>query len=193
MRATVGRIAVFLTSFALLQAMWVWSRGSWVERLWIEDLTVRFAVAIVGWFSPAIGAVGEGSRIVAAGGGLNILAGCEGVEVVFLMLAAFIAFPASARVRLLGIATGVVFVFLLNEVRILALFYAFRNNRPLFNFLHTVGAPLLMVALTGLFFHAWTAQARRPAERANLSSGEMLVGGDTGRGTERPALNSGPK
>jgi exosortase/archaeosortase family protein len=169
------RIAAFLAVFALLHALWTWGRGGWLERLWIEDMTVRSAIAVLGVFSPSINATASGSRIVAAGGGLNILQGCEGVEVVFMLMAAFVAFPAPLRVRLLGIGAGVVFVFVLNQVRILALFYAFRNDRQIFDFLHTTGAPLVLVALTGLYFQVWVWRAKR-LQRLNDTRAEVRAG-----------------
>jgi exosortase/archaeosortase family protein len=172
------RIAAFLATFALLQALWSWGRGGWLERLWIEDLTVRSAIAALGVLSPGINATASGSRIVAAGGGLNILQGCEGIEVVFMLIAAFAAFPAPLRVRLLGIGAGIVFIFVLNELRILALFYAFRSNRPVFDFLHTTGAPLVLVALTGLYFQTWVWRARRlegAISRGEITGNESRV------------------
>jgi exosortase/archaeosortase family protein len=161
MRTAVLRTLAFLAVFAVLQALWSWGRGSWLERLWIEDLTVRAAIAALSVLSPSINATANGSRIVAAGGGLNILQGCEGIEVVFMLIAAFVAFPAPWRVRLMGVGAGIVFVFVLNQLRILALFYAFRSDRQVFDFLHTTGAPLVLVALTGLYFQAWVWRARR--------------------------------
>ncbi len=161
MRIIFRRAVLFLAVFAALQALWAAGRGSWIERLWIEDLTVNSATLIINALSPAVHAQAQGSRIAAAGGGLNILQGCEGVEVVFMLAAAFVAFPMGARLRLYGLACGLVWVFALNQLRILALFYAFRNDRQLFDLLHTTVAPLVLVVLTGLFFHLWAARAQR--------------------------------
>lgn len=161
MRIIFRRAVLFLAVFAALQALWAAGRGTWIERVWIEDLTVRSATLIINALSPAAHAEAKGSRIAAAGGGLNILQGCEGVEVVFMLAAAFVAFPMRARLRLYGLASGLVFVFALNQLRILALFYAFRNDRQLFDLLHTTVAPLVLIVLTGLFFHFWAARAQR--------------------------------
>jgi hypothetical protein len=46
-------------------------------------------------------------------------------------------------------------VFGLNQVRIVALFFANRADRELFALLHGTVAPLLMVAAVALFFTAW--------------------------------------
>lgn len=169
MPTALYRSLSFVAVFAALQALWDWARGSWLERLWVENLTVNLATLVINLLSPEVNAQAKGSRIVAAGGGLNILQGCEGIEVVFMLAAAFVAFPASVRLRWLGMATGIVFVFMANQLRIVALFYAFRNDRPLFDLLHTTVAPLLLVMVTGLFFHFWITPGRRAEDLANAA------------------------
>lgn len=159
LRAFLFRAAAFAAVFMLLQAGWEAARGSWLERLWVHELTVRSATALINALTPEVGAVAQGARIVAPGGGLNVLFGCEGTDVVFLLVAAFAVFALPWKTRLLGVACGLVWVFVLNQARIVGLFYAFRQDRALFELMHSAGAPLLMVALCGLFFHAWLLQA----------------------------------
>jgi exosortase family protein XrtM len=138
-----------------------------VERLWIHDLTVGSATALIHLLTPEVKAVAEGSRIVAPGGGLNILLGCEGTDVVFMLAAAFAVFPMAARWRLSGMACGLLWVFVLNQLRIVALFYAFRSNQGLFDLIHATIAPLLVVVLVALFFYAWLQSASPPPGRAS--------------------------
>jgi exosortase family protein XrtM len=149
------RVVGFLAIFMALQAGWESTRGTWLERLWIHDLTVGSATVLIHLLTPEAKAVAEGSRIVAPGGGLNILLGCEGTDVVFMLAAAFAVFPMAARRRLIGMAFGLLWVFVLNQLRIVALFYAFRSDQGLFDLIHATVAPLLMVVLVALFFHSW--------------------------------------
>ncbi|MBK8118765.1 MAG: archaeosortase/exosortase family protein [Sulfuritalea sp.] len=169
MRSTrpVLRGLIFLVVFTSLQALWGQARGTAVERLLIQHATVGSAVALIGLMTPQIRAHADGTRIRAAGGGLNILNGCEGVEVLFLLAAAFAAAPLPARRRWLGLASGIVFVFALNQARILALFYAYRSDRSLFDLLHGTAAPVILIALTAMFFLAWANDgraSRRPSD-----------------------------
>jgi exosortase family protein XrtM len=154
----------FLAIFVALQAGWEAARGTWLERWWIHDLTVRTATVVINQLTPAAKAVAEGSRIVAPGGGLNVLFGCEGTDVVFMLVAAFAVFPMSGRLRLWGMVCGLVWVFALNQLRIASLFYAFRTDKAWFDLLHNVAAPLVMVALTGGFFQLWVMGADRRAQ-----------------------------
>lgn len=162
MRRLLLRALEFMLIFMALQACWEAARGSWLERLWVHDLTVRSAAAAINFLTPDTHAVAQGARIVAPGGGLNVLSGCEGTDVVFMLVAAFLAFPLPARTRVLGLLSGLVWVLVLNQVRIAALFYSFRADRDLFDQLHTTAAPLVMTVLTGLFFHLWLNTASAP-------------------------------
>jgi exosortase family protein XrtM len=153
------RALAFVLIFMALQAAWEAARGSWIERLWVHDLTVRSATWLINTLTPSVQAAALGARITAPGGGLNVLFGCEGTDVVFMLAAALAVFPLTWRVRALGMVSGLVWVFVLNQARIAALFYAFRANNGWFDLLHNTAAPLLMVALTGLFFHLWLRYA----------------------------------
>jgi exosortase family protein XrtM len=155
----VLRALAFVASFMAFQALWEAARNTWIERLWVHDLTVRSATALINLLTPQARATAEGTRIVAPGGGLNVMFGCEGTDVVFMLSAAFVVFAMPLRARLWGVATGLAWVLLLNQARILALFYVYRSDRAVFELLHSTAAPLLMVVLTGLFFHLWLEMA----------------------------------
>ena len=155
---------IFLVLFAAMQALWGQARGTAVERVLIDRVTVGSAAALVNLLTPQVAAQAEGTRIRAAGGGLNILNGCEGLEVLFLLTAAFAVVPLPARRRWAGLASGILFVFAINQVRILALFYAYRSDKVLFDLLHGTVAPVILIALAALFFFAWVQG--KPADAA---------------------------
>ena len=70
--------------------------------------------------------------------------------------------PMPWRARLAGLAAGAVWVFALNQGRVIALFYAFRFDRDLYATLHGAVTPLLMALAAGAFFFAWHARYARP-------------------------------
>lgn len=146
---------LFLLVFAILQVGWLLTRdnafGHWVRG----DLTVRPAVMLINMLSPQIHATAYGNQILATGGGLVIKLGCEGVEALFILIAALATAPLSRKSVLNGAAYGTLFIYSLNQLRILGLFYAYRADKPLFYLLHGTVAPLALIALAGLFFHWW--------------------------------------
>ena len=147
-------LAIFVGVFALLQWAWGEARDSWVERLVIHQATVKPAAALVQWITPEANARAVAASIQAPGGGLNILNGCEGTEVMFLLIAAFAAVRLGWRQKLTGLALGLMLIFALNQARILALFYAYRNQRSLFDLLHTSVLPAVLIAAVALYFYA---------------------------------------
>jgi exosortase/archaeosortase family protein len=146
---------LFGAVFVLLQAGYGALRGTWVERLAIDTLTVQSAAWLIRTLTPEVAVQAVGTRLKAPGGGINIINGCEGTEVLFLLIAAFASAQLPWRARLGGLLAGTLLVFVLNQGRILALFYAYRSDKPLFDLLHGMVAPLLLIALSALFFMVW--------------------------------------
>lgn len=159
---------VFLAVVGLLQYGWSEARGTWLERAVINQATVKTAVAVIDAMTPAVAAQAVGHSIKAPGGGINILNGCEGTEVLFLLIAGLIAHPFSWRLRALGTLAGSLYVFLLNQMRLLALFYAYQRDRLLFDQLHTLVAPLLLIVAVLAFF-IWILRLEDVSKRRGAS------------------------
>ena len=158
---------LFGTVFFVLQAGYGALRDTWVERLVIDTLTVKTAAWSIRTLTPDVAAEAVGSRLKAPGGGINIINGCEGTEVLFLLYAAFASALLPWRARLTGALAGTALVFLLNQGRVLALFYAYRSDKALFDLLHGTVAPLLLIALSALFFLFWLGRYGAPATPDN--------------------------
>lgn len=149
--------------FFMLQAGYGAVRGTAVERLLIDTFTVKTAAWSIRTITPDIAVEAVGTRLKAPGGGINIVNGCEGTEVLFLLCAAFASTHLPWRARLAGVSAGAALVFVLNQGRILALFYAFRSDKALFDLLHGTVAPLILIALSALFFFFWVERYGAPA------------------------------
>jgi exosortase/archaeosortase family protein len=151
----LGRVAAFLALFVVLAGAYRALGGSALERWVIEVWTVQPAAALLGWIDPAAGVQAAGPRLAAPGGGLNVLRGCEGTDVLLLLAAAMIAAPLPWRWRAAGLVAGIAVVFVLNQARLVTLFYAHRADAGWFDLAHGLLLPLAMVAGAGLFYLAW--------------------------------------
>jgi exosortase/archaeosortase family protein len=160
------RVAAFVVLFALLLGGYEAARGTWLERFVVEDATVATAAGVIRAIDPALPVRAEGARLVAPGGGLVVLAGCEGVDVLLLLTAAMAVAPMPWRARLAGLAAGTLLTFALNQARVVGLFYAFRADRELYASLHGVVTPLAMALAAGAFFVAWHARFARTRHSA---------------------------
>jgi exosortase family protein XrtM len=158
-----ARALAFLFAFATLQLIWQGLRGTAVERVVVQNGIVRPAAWLVNGLTPGVQVRAGEHALLAAGGGLNILNGCEGIEALFLLCAALLVAPGGARSRGLGMLLGTVLVFVLNQARILTLFYVFRADRALFGLLHGTVMPLVTVLLVCGYFHLWLAGGNRRA------------------------------
>jgi exosortase/archaeosortase family protein len=159
-------LLVFMGSFALLQYGWEMARNSALERLVVHQVTVNTTATLIRLISPDIHAQPVGANIVASGGGLHVMRGCEGVEVMFVLAAALLAHPFAWRVKCAGLAGGLALIFVLNEARLLALFYSYRYSHALFDQLHGLVTPLLMMAAVVLFFLSLLHWQDQPSQQA---------------------------
>ena len=170
------RIAAFALLFAVLQGLWSLAQGTVLEQVLVGDWTVAPAACWIRLLTPELGVHAWGYSILAPGGGISVLHGCEGVEVLFLWAAAVLQAPLAPARRVLGLLLGAALVWLLNQVRIVLLFYAYRSNHAWFELLHGTLAPLVLVALVALAF----------ALLLGTSTGTGAPAGNTGAETRNP-------
>jgi exosortase/archaeosortase family protein len=149
------RIMLFAGIFAAMQFGWNRARGTNLERVAIDDLTVRPAAWLINHITPEIMVQAVGTRLNATGGGINILNGCEGSEVVFLFAAAMMVAQFRMKWRLVGMLIGSIAILGCNQVRILALFYVNRSDKVLFELLHGIVAPIALILIATFFFIFW--------------------------------------
>jgi exosortase H (IPTLxxWG-CTERM-specific) len=87
---------------------------------------------------------------------LDVQNGCNGVEATILLVAAILAFPATLRSRLIGLAVASVAIELLNLVRLSSLFWLGEHHRRIFDFFH-VGVWQMLVILAAIaIFVLWS-------------------------------------
>ncbi|MDI1361805.1 exosortase/archaeosortase family protein [Methylotenera sp.] len=146
---------LFILLFVCLQFSWLSVRDYTFGHFIRGEITVKPVVTLINLLSPQIHAVAFGNQIIAHGGGLIIKLGCEGVEALFILIAAIATTSLSRASMLKGIFIGAIYIYALNQARILILFYTNRTDKVLFHLLHTTVAPMVLIALVGLFFQWW--------------------------------------
>ena len=106
-------------------------------------------------FDPAV--VAQGDEIVDAlhGGGIKIVAGCNGVEAVLILLSAVLAFPAPWKHKAIGMLLGFIAIQALNLVRIISLYYLQRWNTVWFEWFHLYLWQALIILDALVFWLIW--------------------------------------
>ncbi len=96
---------------------------------------------------------------------LSIVRGCDGAGVAFLLIAAVLAFPTSFKRKLLGVVGALALTYLLNQLRVVGLYFVAAYRHDWFNLLHNFLVPTFIIVVCCLFFAWWAAwsAAVRPA------------------------------
>ncbi len=153
-----------LAFIALFGAMYVALSQAWGEGLshWIIDVaTVRPAAWIARVLTADASIVAAGATLRSSQASIHVLYGCEGTDVLMLLASALLVAPVAWRDRLLGLAARTVFVFAINQMRVLALFFSIWRYPAWFGPLHGLIAPLLVVVLVAVFFMVWLGWTAR--------------------------------
>ncbi len=156
---------MFALVFLLLQWGYQASSDTPIERAVIDVATVRPSAFLINRLSPEERVRARGHRLISEHVKLSVLNGCEGTESVFLVIAAIVAFRAGWRHKLWGIAAGIVVVYLANQARIVALYFALRHDRAWFSAMHGYILPTLIIAIGCWYFLwwiQWSTRAQKP-------------------------------
>jgi exosortase H (IPTLxxWG-CTERM-specific) len=132
-------VRFFLVFLAVLFGLFFAQLTPWGQHFVVEPWTsslARLCVAIVSTFDSQVVASGKIIRDAVTGSGISIEAGCNGLEAVIVLIAAMLAFPATAKARLFGIVIGFIAIQLLNVVRVISLFYLHDWHPAIFTFAH---------------------------------------------------------
>jgi exosortase family protein XrtM len=149
----------FILYFALLFSAFEASRGSAFERFVVEDLILVPTTALINGVTPREHATLVGRVISSPGSNLNVTRGCEGVEMILLLVAGIVAFPTSWKRRAQGLLLGSMVAYFLSVARLMALHYILNYSPSAWEALHGLVLPLAPIVLMALFFLRWSGHA----------------------------------
>lgn len=90
--------------------------------------------------------------------GVQIVAGCNGIEACLVLFAAILAFPAPWGYRLKGMIIGFFAIQSLNVVRVISLFYLGQWSYKVFEFAHLYAWQVLIILDAVVVFLVWLAK-----------------------------------
>jgi exosortase family protein XrtM len=152
----------FVLAFVILTAAFEASRGSTFERFVIEESVLVPTASLVSAISPGV-ILDRTSRTIAKGTArLHVTRGCEGIEMLFLLAAAILAYPTDLRRRTIGLLIGSVLVFALSVARLTALVFTLRYWPGGWEAMHGLLMPLVPVVVIAAYFLYWSAGRTEP-------------------------------
>lgn len=95
------------------------------------------------------------------GFGIEIVAGCNGVEPAIMLIAAMVAFPAAVRDKLVGIAIGILAIQALNVTRIITLYYIGQWSLAAYEWAHLYLWPAMILVDALLVWLLWVRHLQR--------------------------------
>jgi len=126
-----------------------------------DRVVVPFTELLVRISSALLAALGErtqsfGTVIRSPAFAVDVKNGCNGIEAALLLVAAMLAFPASAKKRALGIAAGLALIQGVNLFRIVSLFWLGVHHRDVFELFHAAVWQTALILLAVGLFVAWS-------------------------------------
>ncbi|TPQ27009.1 exosortase family protein XrtM [Methylomonas koyamae] len=125
---------------------------------------VRPDAALIDLLAPGERVAAVGNHLVSARANLEVVRGCDGSGALFLVVSAMLAYPAELGRKLAGVLAAAVFMYLLNLLRIAAIYVVVAYYPAWFLPAHTYFAPTLIVVLGCLFFAWWAASGGADAD-----------------------------
>lgn len=139
----------------------------------VHDLVRRLSTSLVLICHGVIRVCGGASVVQGAvlrspvnGFAIEMMDGCNGVNVSLLLWSAIVAFPAGWRSKLVGVVAGGMILQTLNLVRFISLFYLGQVSRTWFEFAHGYLWETLLVLDAMVFYWIWLGRAGRPGAAA---------------------------
>jgi len=90
---------------------------------------------------------------------VDIQNGCNGLETALFLIAAVLAFPATARQRLIATILGVTLIEIVNLIRVVTLYLVGCHRREWFESFHLAIWQTIVFATAVIFFAAWSRRA----------------------------------
>lgn len=147
-------IFLFVLIFVVAQSMYYFSNSIGIPDK-LQHANAVVSASLINSFSPGEKMTAAGRSLKSGGGSVEIGWGCEGIEGIFIIIAALIAYSMGLRKKLLGMLIGTVFMYCLNIGRIIIIVYTMRHKPAMFDIMHIYIGQTFIIFFGVLFFVAW--------------------------------------
>jgi exosortase H (IPTLxxWG-CTERM-specific) len=137
----------------------------YVVEPWTASVA-QVAMWIAKAFDSHVGATGATLFSTTNGFSVTILAGCNGLEAMIVLIAGILAYPAPWKHRVIGIVVGVVAIQVMNLARIVSLFYIGQWSLKVFEWAHLYGWQVLIMLDVLIVWLLWLRTIPRAAPAA---------------------------
>lgn len=156
-------ILVFVAGFGLLMAVFY---GFWFTDVFKENIlnpVVSANVWLASKFLLLFGyqPVVDGANLYTSEFSISVAQGCDALEPMAIYLFIVLLFPIAFKAKLPAMVLGLPFLFVLNQVRIISLFFMGVYTPKLFDFTHIVVWQVLFIIIALLMVVYWLYWANK--------------------------------
>ncbi len=155
----------FIAVYSVFHLMYFYVPDETLKQIYYDYL-VTISADLINFFAPEERVFARNNSLLSARANLEVVRGCDGAGVMFLMTAAILVFSASLKRKLIGLLAGLALVYVLNQIRIISLYFIVVYQRDWFLPVHTYVAPSFIILFCSLFFMWWAFQAPLPQQHA---------------------------
>jgi exosortase family protein XrtM len=116
---------------------------------------VTVCADLINLISPLEQVLPQQNHLISTKADLEIVRGCDGAGVLFLVVSAILVFPSKLGRKLVGLILGIALIYVLNLLRIGVLYFAIAYYPDWFQLIHVYLAPTLMVIVACAYFAWW--------------------------------------
>jgi exosortase/archaeosortase family protein len=153
--AFVATFVGLLVAFQILYYQWL--VGSAPFEAYIAGSS-RAAAAMLNLVGERVSAVPD---LRSAEFSMSVRRGCDGIQAMGILAIAVSVLPGSARRKLVGVATGVAALLVINLIRLVSLFWTGVHLPEFFQAMHVHVWPALLVAAAVVHVIVWSTWATR--------------------------------
>lgn len=145
---------IFISIFIAAHSLYYFSSPLKVP-LTLQNTNTRISSTIINLITPKEETYAEDTAIISGGYSMSVAWGCEGIEGIFMLIAALVAYSMKRKWKIYGILAGTALLFFLNIFRLIFLFYTFKYKPSLFDIMHVYVGQTFIIFFAVLFFVVW--------------------------------------
>ena len=145
---------IFILLFVFLQTIHFAVRSR-VAPLLVYKLTTSVSSTVINLITPAEKTKNLQEYIISGNFRLKIARGCEGIEGIFILIAAILAYPVGFKSKLKGLGGGILIIYCFNIARIVGLYFTLKYKPSLFDMMHMYVGQTVIIIIAVIYFIAW--------------------------------------
>jgi exosortase/archaeosortase family protein len=163
---TIRRVALFIGVFLMLTLAEYAGRQRMAPFV-NSIMTVQAGAGLINFITPSAGVSGRGDRIESSTTSIQVAQGCEGIDVILMLVAAIIAVPLGWRRKLAAGLIGTTVIYVLNLLRTAGLWYCLKYWPSGFEAMHIIVGQTVMIVVAVLIL-GFAMRGTRPALAGTL-------------------------